>query len=73
MWEFFYSILSQINDSRILNPFMAVAIVILGGYLGGYLVKFIKLPHVTGNILGGVLIGPWGLKILSEHDIHSLA
>ena len=30
--------------------------------------KLIKLPHVTGNILGGVLIGPAGLGWLGGYE-----
>lgn len=51
-----------------MSPFLAVAILILAGYLGGWIAKWVKLPHVTGNILGGVLIGPAGLGWLGDYE-----
>ena len=51
-----------------LSPFLAVAILVLAGYFGGWVAKWIKLPHVTGNILGGVLIGPAGLGWLGGYE-----
>ena len=71
--QILYTILNDINSINNLSPFLAVGILILAGFFGGWLAKIVRLPHVTGNILGGVLIGPWGLKILGEHDLQSLA
>ena len=51
-----------------MSPFLAVAILVLAGYLGGWVAKWVKLPHVTGNILGGVLIGPAGLGWLGDYE-----
>ena len=62
--SFFYSII--VLDP--MSPFLAVAILILAGYLGGWVAKWVKLPHVTGNILGGVLIGPAGLGWLGDYE-----
>tara|TARA_A100001015_G_C14993526_1_gene715116 strand:- start:256 stop:2004 length:1749 start_codon:yes stop_codon:yes gene_type:complete len=71
--EIFFTILNDIKSIDHLSPFLAIGILILAGFFGGWVAKLVKLPHVTGNILGGVLIGPWGLKLLSEHDVYSLA
>ena len=50
-----------------------MGILILAGFFGGWVAHLVKLPHVTGNIMGGVLIGPWGLKFLDYSDVNSLA
>ncbi|MDF7797925.1 PTS sugar transporter subunit IIA [Pontiellaceae bacterium B1224] len=69
--------LKQIFDSIIhagnLSPFLVVGILILAGFAGGWVAKFLKLPHVTGNILGGVLIGPACLGLIGTHEqMHAL-
>ena len=51
-----------------MSPILAVAIRLLAGYLGGWVAKWVTFPHVTGNILGGVLIGPAGLGWLGDYE-----
>ena len=65
--------ISDIEKVSFLSPFLAVGILILAGFFGGWVAHLVKLPHVTGNIMGGVLIGPWGLKFLDYSDVNSLA
>lgn len=56
-----------------LSPFLIIGILILGGFFGGWVAKLIKLPHETGNILGGVLIGPACLGLIGTHEqMHDL-
>lgn len=67
----------QIFDSIILaehlSPFLVVGIIILAGFAGGWVGKFLKLPHVTGNILGGVVVGPACLGLIGTHEqLHDL-
>ena len=69
--------LKQIFDSIIhaehLSPFLVVGILILAGFAGGWVAKLLRLPHVTGNILGGVLVGPACLGIIGTHEqLHDL-
>lgn len=60
-----------------ISPFLAVGILILAGFFGGWIAKIIRLPHVTGNIFGGVLIGPSVLRWLGDdhclYNVDSLA
>ncbi len=64
---------SIIHSSHQLSPFLVVGILILAGFTGGWLARFLKLPHVTGNILGGVIIGPACLGLIGSHDqLHDL-
>ncbi|HEY5653966.1 MAG TPA: PTS sugar transporter subunit IIA [Pontiella sp.] len=69
--------LRQIIDSILhtgqLSPFLVVGILILAGFAGGWAAKLLKLPHVTGNILGGVLVGPACLGLIGTHEqLHDL-
>lgn len=69
--------LKQIFDSIAhtghLSPFLVVGILILAGFAGGWVAKLLKLPHVTGNILGGVVVGPTCLGLIGTHEqLHDL-
>ncbi len=56
-----------------MSPFLVVGILILAGFAGGWVAKLIKLPHVTGNILGGVVVGPACLGLIGTHEqLHDL-
>jgi len=57
-----------IANSSEMSPFLAVSILILAGVLGGWLAGLLRLPHITGNILGGVLVGPACLGIIGSHS-----
>jgi Kef-type K+ transport system membrane component KefB len=50
------SIFDSFGSFDHMSPFLAVAILVLAGFLGGWIAKLVRLPHVTGNILGGVLL-----------------
>jgi len=69
--------LKQIIDSILhtghLSPFLVVGILILAGFAGDWVGKFFKLPHVTGNILGGIVVGPTCLGLIGTHEqLHDL-
>ena len=50
-----------------------VSLLILAGLLGGWLAGKLRLPRITGNILGGILIGPACLGVIgSEEELFSL-
>jgi mannitol/fructose-specific phosphotransferase system IIA component (Ntr-type)/NhaP-type Na+/H+ or K+/H+ antiporter len=73
----FVEALNQIFDTIMhtdhLSPFLVVGILILAGFAGDWVGKFFKLPHVTGNILGGIVIGPTCLGIIGTHEqLHDL-
>ncbi len=62
-----------LENSGQLSPFLVVGILILAGFAGDWVGKFFKLPHVTGNILGGIVIGPTCLGLIGTHEqLHDL-
>ncbi len=71
--EALQQIIETISHSEHMSPFLVVGILILAGFTGGWVGKFLKLPHVTGNILGGVIVGPACLGIIGTHEqLHDL-
>lgn len=66
-------IVDAIAHSDELSPFLVVGILILAGFTGGWVGKLFKLPHVTGNILGGIIVGPACLGLIGTHEqLHDL-
>jgi Kef-type K+ transport system membrane component KefB len=54
----------------IFDQTLGLAILLLAGYLGGRLVKLVKMPMVAGYVLAGLFLGPSVLKIIpSELNI----
>lgn len=56
----FYEKLSQ--SSPVSAVILAVAVMLLSGFLVTRLTKLLRLPNVTGYILAGILIGPFCLS-----------
>jgi Kef-type K+ transport system membrane component KefB len=50
----------------------ALGILMLSGFVSGNLVKKIKLPAVTGYILVGLLVGPFGLELITAQNVNDL-
>jgi Kef-type K+ transport system membrane component KefB len=50
-----------------------LAIVIATGLLFGKIAKYLKLPNVTGYLVGGLLLGPSILGIIPEGTIHDFS
>lgn len=51
---------------------LALALILLAGVVGGQLAHRIRLPHVTGQIVIGVVIGQLGLSFLGSDEVHDL-
>jgi Kef-type K+ transport system membrane component KefB/mannitol/fructose-specific phosphotransferase system IIA component (Ntr-type) len=47
-----------------MNELLSLALVLLGGLAGGWLARKVRLPHIIGQILVGVLIGPAVLDLI---------
>ena len=47
----------NIMDTYQPNPLLLLAIIVLGGAAGGWLARKCRLPGITGNILGGFILG----------------
>ena len=54
------------------GPLLTLALVILGGSIGGGLARRVGLPGITGQVLIGVALGHSGLSLLSNEDLHGL-
>lgn len=48
-----------------LNALFCLALILLSGLIFGRMVKLIGLPNVTGYLIAGLLIGPYGLSLIS--------
>lgn len=55
-----------------MNILFILGVILLAGLLFGGLVKLIKLPEVTGYLIGGIIIGPCVLKLISFNQINNL-
>ena len=47
-----------------MNTLFYLAVILFTGLLFSWLMKLVKLPNVTGYLIGGLLIGPYCLKLL---------
>lgn len=52
-----------------MNTLFYISLLLFSGLIFGRVVKFIKLPNVTGYLIAGLLIGPSCLKILSANTV----
>lgn len=56
-----------------MEAFYYLAIILFAGLIFGRIVRFVKLPNVTGYLIGGLLIGPSFLNIITTQGIESLS
>lgn len=54
------------------DPLLILAVVVLAGLAGGAITHLIRLGHVPGQILAGVLIGHAGLAVFEDSDVTGL-
>lgn len=52
------------------NDLLVLALVLIAGIIFGKLVYRFKMPGITGQILAGVIIGPYVLNIFSVESLH---
>jgi len=52
-----------------MNTLFYLALLLFSGLIFGRVVKFIKLPNVTGYLIAGLLIGPSCFKVLSGSTV----
>ncbi len=55
-----------------MSYFYYIALVLIFGLLMGKVISYLKLPKVTGYLIAGVLIGPFGLRLISNDAIKGL-
>ncbi len=53
-------------------PMATFLMLALVGFVAGRLVKFIKVPEISGQILAGIILGPSVLGLFSHHALHDV-
>lgn len=54
------------------STLLGLGILIFGGYIAAHLAENLGLPHLTGYIVAGLLLGPHTLGLVSEDTIQGL-
>lgn len=54
-------------------PVAALGLLLLAGDLLAEILERFKLPHLTGFLLAGVMVGPHGLGVVSSTTVHHLS
>ena len=70
MLDNFYKHLSQTSTVPIV--IIAIAIMLLAGFLVTRITKLLKLPNVTAYILVGILLGPFCLDVVPDYVISGM-
>lgn len=55
-----------------MHDLLYVGIIILTGVVAGKLISYIKLPHITGYLIGGIIIGPSILNLVPHEGFVDL-
>jgi Kef-type K+ transport system membrane component KefB len=55
------------------NSLSAIGAILLLALVAGHLVKALRIPEVTGYIIAGVVVGPFGLGLVTHENIESLS
>ena len=56
-----------------MNLLLHLSVLLLAGLLGSFVIKFVKLPDVTGYLILGLLVGPSVLGLLDEAAIGQMS
>ena len=56
-----------------MNELSSVALILLVSLLAGHLVKFLRVPEVTGYILAGIVVGPSVLGWINDQNLTGLS
>ncbi len=54
------------------SPLLALGLLVLGGDLLAQVTEPLGLPHITGYLFAGILLGPFGVGAASHEDVESL-
>ncbi len=52
------------------STLFCISVVLFSGLILGRVVKFVRLPNVTGYLLAGLILGPYGLGLFSREMVH---
>lgn len=61
------------NLPSVSQVIVAIAVMLLAGYLMSRVTKMLKLPNVTGYIVAGIIIGPYCLKIIPTGVVQGMS
>ncbi|MBN1961259.1 MAG: PTS sugar transporter subunit IIA [Deltaproteobacteria bacterium] len=64
---------TKVLDLHHAGPFFTLAIIIIVGMSCGFITKRLRLPSMTGQIIGGIIIGRAGFDLFGVEPLHSLA
>jgi fructose PTS system EIIBC or EIIC component len=53
------------------NPLFALSVLLVLGFVLGHVAERLKLPSLVGQILAGILAGPYGLDLFTHETFHS--
>src|ERR1041385_3762480 len=67
MMNDFWSHISQQFHLPLINPVNIFTLILLIIFLSPILMAKIKVPHIVGFIIAGIIIGPYGLNLLSKN------
>ncbi len=56
-----------------MNQLSSIALILLLSLLAGHLVKFLRIPEVTGYIIAGIVVGPSVLGWINQENLASLS
>lgn len=56
-----------------MNELSSLGLILLFALAAGHLVKFLRIPEVTGYILAGVAVGPSGLGWVNERNLSAVS
>lgn len=56
-----------------MNQLSSIALILLLSILAGHLVKFLRIPEVTGYIIAGIVVGPSVLGWINDQNLASLS
>jgi Kef-type K+ transport system membrane component KefB len=54
-----------------IGPILALSMLLVAGFAGAILARLVRLPSVTGYVVGGMLIGPAGFDLLPSDLLES--
>jgi Kef-type K+ transport system membrane component KefB len=63
---------SVFPTSQTLSPYLSLGFIVIAAHLGGLIAKKSGFPSLTGNLLVGILFGPYVIGFISASDISSL-
>jgi Kef-type K+ transport system membrane component KefB len=55
-----------------MNELFSLGVILLFALLAGHLGQFLRVPEVTGYIVAGIIVGPYGLGWLNHENLMSL-